>query len=406
MGADHRQRRHSRGIGGGACAAVDSAPIASRYCRGLSHVHRDWSLGWVMRIGEPRVKIMHHLARDVGRVVASASILILVGVHETAAQKPDIGFDQPCMAQFSAGYPHKFVPAEIAPEVRPKVRAVVARSLLWQPGEKIVACFRSGTQKARARVAQFASEWMKYANLTLDFGDPNNLRTCAGDNHEGIKVDFINTGPKSGYWSLIGTSSRKAEHSVNLSYLGEDELPKNRAGQSMPMTEARRLVLHEFGHAIGLFHEHQSPKSGCAAEYYEEAVFAFGALRGWSPDQTLVNFKQIADTPEFNSSSIDRKSIMHYSLPPWLFKAGDKSPCWVATNFELSETDKTFMAKTYPKPDVVASSPSTTVMRSVKTPASVRSKMVDDYRKALLEAGVAPGKAESLTKEFKASLGN
>jgi hypothetical protein len=338
------------------------------------------------------------------RVGACAPFLLLAGTIAVSAQQ-DIGFDQPCMAAFNPfGYPHKFIPSEAAPESKPKLRAVVARSLLWQPGEKIKVCFRSGTQKARARVAQFAGEWTKYANVVLDFGDAGSPRNCQGDNHEGIKVDFVNAGPKAGFWSVIGTNSRKAEHSVNLSYLGEDELPRNKAGQQMPQAEARRLVLHEFGHALGLFHEHQSPKSGCAAEYYEEAVFAFGALRGWSAEQTMVNFKQIADSPEFNASEIDRKSVMHYSLPPWLFKAGDKSPCWVATNFDLSEGDKTFMAKVYPKPDVVASSPTSTATRSVKAPAAAQNKLADDYRKALLEAGIAPGKAESLTKEFKASL--
>lgn len=361
--------------------------------------------GWVVRSGEPRVKIMRHVVRELGCAAAGASLFVLAGAPEVAAQKkPDIGFDQPCMAQFGAGYPQKFVPPQIAAEARPKVRAVVARSLLWQPGQKIVVCFRAGTPKARARVAQFASEWMKYANLMLDFGDPASPRSCAGDNHEDIKVDFVNAGPKSGYWSMIGTGSRKADHSANFSYLGEDELPKNRAGQSMPVQEARRLVLHEFGHALGLFHEHQSPKSGCAAEYYEEAVFAFGALRGWGADQTITNFKQIADVPEFNSTAIDRKSIMHYSLPPWLFKTGEKSPCWVPTNFDLSDTDKAFMAKTYPKPDVVASSPPTTTVRSVKSPASARNKMVEDYRKVLRESGVAPAMVESLSKDFKASL--
>lgn len=347
---------------------------------------------------------MLHLVR-----ILSASLFLAFPLSAFAQQVVD-HFDEPCMAAFGPlGYPQftRFVPNEASPQAKGKLRGVVHRALTWQPSETIKICFRSGTQKARARVVQFASEWMRYANLKLDFGDPNSPRACQGDNHEAIKIDFMNSGPKAGYWSIIGTNSRKADHSLNLSYLGEDELPKNKAGQSMPLAEARRLVLHEFGHALGLFHEHQSPRSGCAAEYEEEAVFAFGALRGWPPDRTIMNFKQLAESPEFNATEIDRKSIMHYSLPPWIFKAREKSPCWVPANFELSERDKSFMARVYPKgAPQVATGPATSVTRGAKpsSAASANDKLVDEYRRTLQEAGIAPAKIESLTKEFRASL--
>ena len=64
-------------------------------------------------------------------------------------------------------------------------------------------------------MAQVASEWMKYANLKFDFGDGAELRTCQGG--EAIKIDFVNTGPKIGYWSALGTLSLKVDHSMNLS---------------------------------------------------------------------------------------------------------------------------------------------------------------------------------------------
>jgi hypothetical protein len=328
------------------------------------------------------------------------------------AQQVAIGTGEPCMAAFSPlGYPqfNRFLPNDISQAARSKVRGVVARSLLWRPGETIKVCFRSGTQKARARVAASAGEWMQYANLVLDFGDPSNPSLCRSDDHESIKVDFVSSGPKSGFWSAIGTMSRKSDHSLNLSFLGEDDLPRDKAGQKMPEAEARRLVLHEFGHAIGLFHEHQSPKAGCAAEYYEEAIFAYGALRGWPPEKSVQNFRQIADTPEFNATEVDRKSIMHYSLPPWLFKGGEKSPCVVKPNFELSEGDKEFIKKVYPKslePQVVATGPTVLTTRSSSARAATfaRDKLVQEFKSALQEAGVEHSKIESLAKEFATSL--
>ena len=357
-------------------------------------------LGAFRKEPQPRFGTMMHASRH-----AAVAALVLTVALPASAQQGSMDLDQPCMAAFApTGYPtNRFVPSEAPEAARLKVRGVVAKSLLWRPGETLKICFRSGTQEARARVARLASEWMQHANLTLDFGDASNPHMCAGDNHESIKIDFLNTGPKSGFWSAIGTTSRKADHSLNLAFLGQDELPRNRAGQQMPMAEVRRLVLHEFGHALGLFHEHQSPKAGCSTEYYEEAVFAFGALRGWPPERSIQNFRQLADTPELNATEVDRKSIMHYSLPPWLFKGGEKSPCVVATNYELSDRDKQFMASTYPKgPQVVATAPETATTRSSK--ARTQSKFVEEYKKALREAGVEPAKVESLAKEFSASL--
>ena len=344
--------------------------------------------------------------------LAAATAFVFAFSTSASAQQVSIGLGEPCMAAFNPlGYPqfNRFVPPEAPTSARNRVRGVVARSLLWRPGETIKVCFRSGTSKARARVAMQASEWMQHANLRLDFGDMNNPHACQGDNHEGIKVDFVKTGPKSGFWSLIGTTSRKADHSLNLGVLGEDELPRDQAGRLMPEEQARAIVLHEFGHALGLFHEHQSPKAGCAAEYYEEAVFAYGALRGWPPQLSVQNFRQLADTPEFNATEVDRKSIMHYSLPPWLFKGGEKNACVVKPNFELSDGDKAFISKVYPKstdPQVVATGPSTSTTRSAKaaSAAAYRAKLIEEYKQALQEAGIEPSRIETLSKEFQSSL--
>jgi len=128
-----------------------------------------------------------------------------------------------------------------------------------------------------------------------------------------------------------------------------------------------------------------------------------GALRGWPPERSIQNFRQLADVPEFNASEVDRKSIMHYSLPPWLFKGGEKSPCVVATNYQLSDRDKEFIGRVYPKaPQVVATAPETATTRSSRPSAQAR--LVEEYRKALREAGVEPAKVESLAREFSASL--
>jgi hypothetical protein len=312
-----------------------------------------------------------------------------------AQTPPQIGPDQPCTAAFSnVGYPAltRFVPGEATAPARAGIRGVVVRSITWRPGETIKVCFRSGTPKARMRTAAYASDWMNYANVVLDFGDKDNPRTCQGDNSEAIKIDYVDKGPAAGYWSQVGTNSRKAAHSMNLGDMGRDALP-------FPEAEARRLTQHEFGHALGLLHEHQSPKGGCGAEYYEQALLAYGALLGWAPEKALGNFIPYAESTELNASEVDRKSIMHYSLPPWIFKTGQNSPCYVKPNYEISEGDRAFMARVYPKPEVVAT-------RSVSQPSATkrRNALIEEYRGQLQKAGIEKAKIDRLVKDFSAAL--
>jgi hypothetical protein len=311
------------------------------------------------------------------------------------AMAQTVGNDPLCSAAMdNVGYPPltRFVPAEAAVPARGALRGVVIRAITWRPGETLTVCFRAGTPKARARIAEFASEWMSYANITFDFGDKNNPRTCKGDNSEHIKIDFVDKGPASGYWSHLGTNSRKFTHSMNLSGMGADALP-------IPVEEAKRITQHEFGHALGLLHEHQSPKGNCDAEYYEEAVFSYGALLGWSRETAITNFKQYANSTELNASDIDRQSIMHYSLPPWLFKAGPQSPCFVKPNYAISQGDRDFMARVYPKLEAVAT-------RGVaqRTAAQRRTALMEEYKAELTKAGVEKARVERLVKEFGETL--
>jgi len=338
------------------------------------------------------------------RTVAPAAALLLTLLSSQALGQDAApgAIDLPCSAHADPKlYPifSKLVPPDAPEATRGRLRAVIVRTLTWKPGELVKVCFRSGTQSARARVAKYAGEWTRFANVRLEFGEPGNYRTCAGDNSEAIKVDFQDTGPKSGFWSALGTLSRKEEHSLNLSFLGRDQLPVDKQGKPMPEAEARRLILHEFGHALGLVHEHQSPAAQCGKEYYEEAVLAYGALRGWPKDQTIRNFQQYNEMPELNASAVDRKSIMHYSLPPWLFKAGDKSPCFVPTNFELSDGDKESVARIYPASrnnGNVAGAPAPTLTRSGTGPTPVQ-----EYADLLKASGLPQERIDALVEEFR-----
>lgn len=69
-----------------------------------------------------------------------------------------------------------------------------------------------------------------------------------------IRVSF---NPKTGSYSAIGIAakdpSRDGQATLNLGWIKEGAEFTN---------ENRGVTLHEFGHALGLLHEHQSPARG------------------------------------------------------------------------------------------------------------------------------------------------
>jgi hypothetical protein len=180
----------------------------------------------------------------------------------------------------------------------------------------------------------------------------------------------------------------------------------------------RRIILHEFGHALGMMHEHQSPSAECDSEINWDAAYQMGARMGWDQKMVHAQMRQLTSLEEFNSSTVDRRSIMHYSLAPELFKLGRNSKCWVPDNNDLSEQDRTFIASIYPRnaapvaggdrPGVPSSSPPAAgLTRGAKPPVAVindKETLIKQYEELLRQAGLAADKIAQLTQEFRKNV--
>jgi serralysin len=208
-------------------------------------------------------------------------------------------------------------------------KAALLRSAKWNPGDVITVRFLEGDPDLQARVQAVAQEWTApgMANLTLDFRDtgPTDIRIAFKQGN--------------GSWSYLGTVCRQitpeSKPTMNYGWLTPDS----------PDDEVRRVVLHEFGHALGLIHEHQNPKGGI--KWNKDAVKhdLSGPPNNWS-DATIENnmFKFYPET-DLIPTDVDPLSIMMYPIPEaWTmdgFSAG--------LNGELSEVDKGLIRSVYPQ---------------------------------------------------------
>jgi hypothetical protein len=213
---------------------------------------------------------------------------------------------------------------------------------IWTPETgPVKVCFFTGSRALRARIAKIALQWKEAApGVPLDFGDPANPRSCSASEVSHIRVGFA----YSGYWSLVGQDSLRqslqTEQSMNFENFDTNP-PDDKEFQS--------TVLHEFGHALGLHHEHQNPLGNCIAEFNWPKVYSYlaGPPNSWSKDETDAQMQRLNEAGLY-ATAFDKASIMLYTFPASYFKAGEKSSCYSPPNITLSAGDTALMAELYP----------------------------------------------------------
>lgn len=139
-----------------------------------------------------------------------------------------------------------------------------------------------------------------------------------------IKISFDT---KGGAWSLVGTDClNSTTATMNFGWLDV------------------ATVIHEFGHALGLIHEHQNPR-GKPVDWDVPVVHQWAkTTQGWDEDTTDRNIIDRYALEQTNGSKYDPDSIMLYFFPKELVKSGSGTD----GNRRLSWTDLVYIAKTYP----------------------------------------------------------
>ncbi|KAF3213075.1 hypothetical protein TWF106_009652 [Orbilia oligospora] len=195
----------------------------------------------------------------------------------------------------------------------------------WENGKTLRVHFLdAGTQYVRGKVQEFAKIWSNYANIYFDF---------VSSNPSDIRISFRRG---EGSWSCVGIdclSRPETEPTMNLGWLS-DQLPES---------EFRRVVLHEFGHAIGCIHEHNQPNANI--NWNKPAVYEAYKRFGWSEAQVDFNIFAQYTAKEVEASFFDSTSIMEYPIP----KGHTLDGFTVEPNDRLSSGDIEFIGEMYPK---------------------------------------------------------
>ena len=228
-----------------------------------------------------------------------------------------------------------------------QAKGIYRNSSLWGPNyPKLRVCFFEGSQALRDIVANVAKEWMADDNsVKLDFGKPGKRRTCQPENGKEmqIRVSFS----QEGYWSQVGQNSvvfvKQEEPSLNLGgfmNVTPDQLSDYEIG----------TIRHEFGHALGIEHEHQNPKGGCDDEYNWTQIYQYleGPPNNWTKETIDWNLRQAAGE-DLQMTKFDKNSVMLYQFPSEFYKNGANSKCFVPEpNSQISGGDRMLIAAMYP----------------------------------------------------------
>jgi hypothetical protein len=209
--------------------------------------------------------------------------------------------------------------------LRGRERAVAPIGKTWMNGSTLRIRFIGGTASEQATAREQAGWWGLAANLIFDFNNAANAE---------IRIAFDSN---NGAWSYVGTDCGGIpldQPTMNLGFLDGG------------------TAAHEFGHAIGLAHEHQNPQGGIL--WNEQVVIQelAKAPNFWDEEKARHNVIRKYSVDQINGTDFDPDSIMLYFFPAsWTLNG-------IATkaNEVLSTVDKQFIAgaKMYPKTGVTA----------------------------------------------------
>jgi hypothetical protein len=208
-------------------------------------------------------------------------------------------------------------------KIKPVMRGVAAKDLRWNNGQTLKICFLNGDQNQR-------QNFMDIANLWIVDG-------------VSLKLAITNDKKESNVRVKIGGE----EKPVNKSLIGKESMSPTVKSEDPTLwvsSVTNSIVLHEFGHALGLVHEYSHPDANI--QWNKEVVYRDLAAPPNKWDKPYVDkwvFEKFDASKEV-ITDFDPSSVMIYPIrKSWTIDGKT-----IEIPSELSDGDIKTIRKLYP----------------------------------------------------------
>ena len=230
-------------------------------------------------------------------------------------------------------------------------RAAFMKGLIWPDKSEIKIYFikqqqvnyknQVVTNKYSDKVAKFVMDIITKhisplvnLNFKWDITDPS----ITQENSD-VRIMFV---PELGAWSQLGTECLtipKNEATMCLGWVDSDSDYDDIIYKGTGI-----VVIHEFGHMLGMIHEHS--REDATIKWNDEFVIQKlgGPPNNWSPEEIKTQMFNTVKLNQYNGSEYDPSSAMHYFFPDDYFLNKPK----LQKITQLSCLDKTWLNKQYP----------------------------------------------------------